>query len=69
MRQIISVGYLVAVFFLVKLLPWDYVPLLVGAAVGLTVPSVLLSWKLAKINDSLSPETEDPPEKGADANE
>lgn len=51
-RQLLSVGYLAAVFLLAKVLPWDYMPLLLGAAIGLTVPSVLLSMRLAKLNDA-----------------
>lgn len=69
-RQIISVAYLAAAYFLGKVLPWGYAPLLIGAAIGLTVPSVLLSLRLAKINDSLSelvaPEEENPTEEGED---
>ncbi len=58
-RQLLSVAYFVAVFFLSRVLPWDYVPLLLGAAVGLTVPAILFSFRLAKINDSLSAPAED----------
>ena len=53
-RQLLNVAYFVAVFLLGKALPWDQVPLLVGAAVGLTVPSVLLALHLAKLNDARS---------------
>ena len=67
-RQILSVGCLVAVFFLARVLPWDYVPLLVGAAVGLTVPSFILAFHLAKLNDAASAQAETPSEKGADPN-
>lgn len=51
-RQLLSVAYLVAAFLVSKILPWDYVPMLLGAAVGLTVPSVLLSLRLARLNDT-----------------
>ena len=66
-RQVLNVGYLVAVFLLAKVLPWDYIPLLVGAAVGLTVPAFLLSLYLAKLNDAKSVPAES--EKGEETNE
>ena len=59
LRQALSVAYLVAVFLLARVLPWGMVPLLAGAAVGLTVPAVLLSLKLAKINDAMSAQAKD----------
>ena len=68
LRQLLSVGYLAAAFFLARVLPWDYVPLLVGAAAGLTLPAILLSLRLAKVNDSLSSGTGDSSEKGVDSN-
>lgn len=66
-RQLLNVGYLVGVFFLAKLLPWDYLPLLLGAAIGLTVPAFLLSLYLAKLNDAQSVPAES--EKGEETNE
>ena len=68
LREILSVAYLAAAYLLSKSLPWGHVPLLVGAALGLTLPSVLLSFRLARINDSLSAEADDSSEKGADDN-
>ena len=53
-RQALSIGCLAAAYFLARVLPWGSTPLLVGAALGLTIPSVLLSMRLAKINDALS---------------
>ncbi len=53
-RQLLSIGYLFLVFFLARVLPWDQMPLLLGAAVGLTIPSILLALRLAKINDAVS---------------
>ena len=68
-RQILSVGCLVAVFLLAKVLPWDYVPLLIGVAVGLTVPAILLSFRLARLNDAASAAQADTSsEKGDDSN-
>jgi len=50
-RQVLSIGYLAAVFFLSQVLPWEHVPLLLGAALGLTIPAFLFSFLLARIND------------------
>ena len=65
-REILSVAYLVAAFLLGKVLPCGHIPLLVGAAVGLTVPSILLSFRLAKLNDAASAQADDSSGKGAD---
>ena len=69
LRQFLSVAYLVAVFLLSKVLPWDSVPLLLGAAIGLTIPAILLSMHLAKLNDALSSAeaADTSSEKGADS--
>lgn len=50
-RQLLNVAYLAAVFLLRKVLPWDAAELLIGAAAGLTLPSILLALRLAKQND------------------
>ena len=50
-RQLLSVAYFVLVYALTRALPWGLAPLL-GAAVGLTVPSVLLAMRLARKNDA-----------------
>lgn len=68
-RQLLSVAYLAAAFFLARALPWGVTPLLVGAAIGLTVPSILLSLRLAKISDSLPAEPEPPAGKGDEPHE
>ena len=68
-RQLLNVGCLAAAFFLADVLPWGRVPLLVGAAVGLTIPAILLSMRLAKINDSLRADADTSSEKGADTHE
>ena len=67
-RQILSVACLVAVFLLAKVLPWGYAPLLLGAAIGLTVPAILLAFRLAKLNDAASAQAEISSEKGDDPN-
>ena len=66
-RQFLNVACLAAAYILGKTLPWGRVPLLVGAAVGLTVPSVLLSLRLAKKNDALAePSPDESASKGED---
>ena len=64
-RQILSVAYFATVYVLRDSLPWDMVPLLVGAAVGLTIPNILFSMRLAKKNDALNRN----PREGEEENE
>ena len=47
-RQIVNIAYLAALYFLSPALPWGATPLLVGGALGVTVPSVFLASRLAK---------------------
>ena len=54
LREMLNVAYLVAVYLLRSVLPWALAPLLIGAAVGLTVPSILFSLRLAKENDAMN---------------
>lgn len=68
-RQLLNVAYLVAVFFLARVLPWGYTAPLVGAAVGLTLPAIFLSMRLAKINDSLSARADASSGKGEEKHE
>ena len=68
-RQLLSVGYLVLVFALAGVLPWGHMPLLLGAAVGLTIPSILLAVLLAKRNDSMKKKRPMEAGKGDDGNE
>ena len=46
-RQILSFAYLILAYFVVKKLGIDYLMPLIGAAVGLTVPSVLFTITIA----------------------
>ena len=48
LRQLLNIAYLTAVFLLVRKLELPVLWPLVAAAVGLTVPSVLLSVKLSQ---------------------
>ena len=47
LRQTLNIAYLVAIYFLSRYLPWPVEAMLVGGAVGVTVPSFILSVKLA----------------------
>lgn len=52
LRQIFNIGYIVLVFLLSRVLPWDMMPLLIGAALGLTIPSFYFTWRLIKENEA-----------------
>ena len=52
-RQILQIVYFVAVYFLGEKLSTDVVYLLVGAAVGITLPMFYFTSKLVKLNDDL----------------
>ncbi len=53
-RQLVSAGYLFLVFFVSRRLPWSPLAMLLGAAFGVTIPSILLAFRLAKMNDRTS---------------
>ena len=65
-RQALNVGCLIAVFLAAKVLPWGQVPMLIGAALGLTIPALFFAFRLAKLNDAASAQAEQTSEKGAD---
>lgn len=51
-RQIVNIGYLMLVYFLSEKTPWDLMPLLIGAAVGLTGAMFICTQKLLKAVES-----------------
>jgi len=53
-HQVLSVVYFVAAYLVGRHTPCGHVPVLVGAAVGLTIPNILLSMHLAKKNDAMN---------------
>lgn len=63
--QILSVAYFIAVYLLRDILPWGMMPLLIGAALGLTIPNILFSMRLAKKNDAMNEKAR----KGEEENE
>lgn len=59
LRQLLSVGYLAAVYLLTPSLPWDLTPLLVGAALGLTIPAILFAFRLSRAHSAAADERGD----------
>lgn len=57
-KQVIQVLFLVGLFVLGGRTPWDRSWLLVGGALGLTLPMVWFTYKLVRLNDA-PPERED----------
>lgn len=49
-KQIINVAFLVAVYMLSDRLPWSFTYLIVGAVLGITLPMLLFTRKLLKLN-------------------
>jgi len=47
-RQITNVAYLAAVYFITPYTPWGLVPLLIGAALGSTLPMFCFTYLLVK---------------------
>ncbi len=50
-RQIVNIAYLAVIYFLADKTPWGLMPLLIGAAVGLTGAMFLFTRKLLKVMD------------------
>lgn len=65
-RQVIQIGFLVAVYFIGEKIPYvNIMYLLVGAVVGMTAPMVLFTRKLVSLNQAVNKKE---PEKEVDAN-
>lgn len=64
-RQIVNIAYLAAIYFLADKTPWGLMPLLIGAAVGLTGAMFLFTRKLIKVMDG---ETSQEKEREGDDN-
>ena len=64
LRQVIQIGYLVAVFFVTQKLGLNMVYTLIGAVVGMTLPMFVFTKKLISFNDQLK---SDKKEKGDDS--
>ena len=48
-RNLIQIEYFLTVYFLAPALPWDLIPLLIGAALGITVSSLYFTSRLVKV--------------------
>lgn len=56
-RQLLNVAYLVVLFFVAQKTGWDLYALLIGGALGVTVPSFLLTARLVRhIHNEKTPE-------------
>lgn len=53
-RQLGQVCYIVAVYFLAPYTPWDRTYLLIGAALGVTLPMIFFTYKLLKSDSNTS---------------
>jgi len=47
-RQFVNIAYLAAVYFAAPFTPWGLMELLVGAAIGITVPMFVLTGRLIR---------------------
>lgn len=52
-KQLVQIGFLVALFLLGDRTPWDRIWLLVGGCLGITLPMIYFTARLVKLNDSL----------------
>ena len=52
-RQLVQIAYLVILFLFGRHTPWNPIWLLVGGAVGITLPMFYFTYRLVKFNDSL----------------
>lgn len=62
-RQLVQVIYIVALFFLAPYTPWDRTYVLIGAALGITLPMFLFTYRLLKTNKNNTSEAEKGDEK------
>lgn len=62
-RQLLQVGYLVALFFAAPLTPWSQPVLLLGGALGITGSMFFFTGRLVKLNDAQKKQ-QTPPDQG-----
>lgn len=63
-RQLLNVGYLAVVFFLAPYTPWDRIWMLIGAVIGLTLPTLIFTFLLLR---RLKGNTDDEENKGGES--
>ncbi|MBR3767756.1 MAG: hypothetical protein IKL10_05905 [Clostridia bacterium] len=59
LRQIIQVLYILVLFFIAKYTPWDRTFVLIGGALGVTLPMFIFTYKLLKTNKTVSVKKEE----------
>lgn len=57
-RQLLHIGYLVALYLLAPYTPWDRLYLLIGGVLGMTVSMVVFTAKLVRLSDRLKKQPE-----------
>lgn len=76
-RQLLHIGYLVALYLLAPYTPWDRLYLLIGGVLGMTVSMVVFTARLVRLSDRLKKQSKGTegsapsgqPEQTADARE
>lgn len=54
-RQITQIIYIVAIYFVSTVAPWDMWYMIVGAVLGVTIPMVYFTHKLLQLNQTAPP--------------
>lgn len=57
-RQLLHIGYLVALYLLAPYTPWDRLYLLIGGVLGMTVSMVVFTARLVRLSDRLKKQSE-----------
>ena len=52
-KQLVQIAYLFALFMLSEYTPWDRMWMLVGGCMGITLPMIIFTPRLVRLNDSL----------------
>ncbi len=51
-KQLVQIGYVLAVYALAGYTPWDGMWMLLGGCLGITLPMLWFTYRLVKLNDS-----------------
>ena len=57
-RQVMQIIYIVAVYFVSTVSPWDTWYMLIGAVLGVTVPMIYFTHKLLQLNKTVQSKKE-----------
>lgn len=63
-RQFVNVAYVLLIFFLAAYTPWDRTYLLIGGVLGITLPTVLSTYKLIKKLNTADTQTKEDDNNG-----